>query len=237
MMVKRAHMVSRGYLRSWADSANRVNVWDLEHRLAGLRSINGATVVSYAYETKYTTLDLEAEYARIEGDGIPALHALADGGQLQNAGREAVVEFLDMHHQRGRFADQAAVKIPAVALGLGIEPHPIEMGLGDRLTLSRDVDKTSIRMSSLGLTRRRWRVEAVESGLATSDGAVMLWQDANDPAVRSVTFPLSPTRLLVIGEEIDTRHIELNRLIVAASRRWIVDRVDGEVSRRLSFAS
>lgn len=224
-------MVSRAYLRGWADSADRVHVWDLEGERSLIQKINHATVVSYAYNTEFAIVDLEAEFGRLESDGIPPMRSLAEGGQIQTRGQHAIVAFLDMHLERGRFADQTKRVAPAIAGGLGVEPRLVEMGLGDRLALSRVVDTEATRLSPLGLTNWKWRVVPIEDGLATGDGAVLLWRGASSPSIETVTFPLSSTRLLVIGADLLAPRQRLNYEIAVNSRRWLVDHVEGPLSR------
>jgi hypothetical protein len=58
-------------------------------------------------------------------------------------------------------------------------------------------------------------------GLATGDGAVLLWRPTDGAEISTISFPLSPTQLLVIGEDLpdDVPH---NRLLAENSKRWIV---------------
>lgn len=231
MGVKRAHMVSRSYLRGWADGDDCVRVLDLDRGRSLTQKTNQATVVSYAYNTKHTIVDLEAEFGRIESDGVPAMRSLAEGTPINLRGQEAVVAFLDMHLERGRFADQTKHVARAVAGGLKIEPQLVEMGLGDRLALSRVVDAQAVRLLPLGITNWRWRVESIEQGLATGDGAVLLWTDPSDGALETVTFPLTSTELLVVGADLQAPRARLNFAIGLNCRRWIVDRVDGQLAR------
>jgi hypothetical protein len=98
-------MVTRGYLAAWANDRNNVFVADAETKNGGIRGLSGATVVSYAYRTEISSVDLESEYARIESDALPAIRNLAGGGSITSAGRDAIIRFLDMHIERGRWAD------------------------------------------------------------------------------------------------------------------------------------
>lgn len=230
MAVKRAHMVTRVYLEGWANDRGVVFVWDAESGTFGVRGLINATVVSYAYRTEQTTLDLEAHYANIEGNGIAAFRNIITGGTLNSDGRAAAIEFLDMHLERGRYADQAAVRMP---VGIGnIVTGGFEMGemtMGDRLVLSESMNKEAIRISRLGVERWPWRVATVNSGLITGDGAVLMWERRAGAGVTTVTFPLSPTRLLVLGD--DLPNVPINALIANRSRRWLIDHVDGDVAR------
>jgi hypothetical protein len=51
-----------------------------------------------------------------------------------------------------------------------------EMGLGDRLALSLDLNKDALRISALRVDRWPWRITDVSSGLLTGDGAVLTWE-------------------------------------------------------------
>lgn len=221
-------MITRSYLESWANGRDLVYVVDTEAKVHGVRSLGGATVVRYVYQTEHANVDLETEYCQIEGDGIAAIRTLARSGVLQSDGQRALVAFLDMFLERGRFADQAKVKMPvAVANLFRVGVRDSTMGLGDRLVFSRDIDKDAIRLSSLKIERWPWRVIPVESGLITGDGAVLLWKGSGSDPVAAVTFPLSRTRLLVIGDVLLGRQIPINPLILRESKRWLVDHVDG----------
>lgn len=232
MSVKRAHMITRGYLEAWSNDRGIVHVWDAEHQINHPSSITNATVVSHGYRTAVTPFDLEGDYARIEGGALPALRGLATGGAPNSDGRAAIVSFLDMHLERGRYADQAKVRVP-VWLGSTTEPGRMaEMALGDRLTFARDIDTDAIRLHRLGLDRWTWRVLPISGGLVTGDGAVMLFNRGNGP-VCAVTFPLSPTRLLVIGDGLPGVHPLFNQLIASRCRRWLVDHVNGPVARAI----
>lgn len=58
-------------------------------------------------------------------------------------------------------------------------------------------------------------------GLATGDGAVLLWRTTEGAGVFTISFPLSPTQLLVIGKDLPD-DVPLNRLLAENSKRWIV---------------
>lgn len=236
MTVKRAHMVSKGYLTAWANERGLVHVWDAEKLVSGVRPVGDATVVRYAYRTELIGHNLEAEYGRIESRATPALRNLATGGSLTSDGEVAVLDFLDMHQERGQYADQAEVRIPVAAGNIYAGSVSMEqMGLGDRLTLARDTDTEAVRVSSLGVKRWRWRVLPVDSGLATGDGAVMLWRKRSSAPISAVSFPVSPTRLLILGDGLDGLTIPLNTLLMSNCRRWLVDHVDGNLARVAAF--
>lgn len=114
MVVKNAHMVSKGYIRAWADSANSVEVIDKQENRSFRTSINSATVVNYVYDTKVLTHDLEHEYSAVEGAGLPAINKLRNGDTtLTDVEQQALIAFLDMHLDRGRYANQAKTLAPA----------------------------------------------------------------------------------------------------------------------------
>ena len=142
---------------------------------------------------------------------------------------------MDMHLERGRYAYEAKVRVPA-AMGSTTAPvQMVDMGLGDRLTFARDVDTEAVRLRRLDLERWRWRVHHVDSGLVTGDGAVLLFHGRSGSEVAAVAFPLSPSRLLVLGDALDGLSFPINLLIANACRRWLVDRVGGDMARSLSL--
>ena len=114
--VKGAHMVSSGYISAWADTKNVIAVLDLEEGIGYHKSYKKATVVNYVYEPALLNYDLEGEYARIEGAGIRVIRMLRDGLELTVQERTQLIEFLEMHRYRGRYADRAEVRVPGVAM-------------------------------------------------------------------------------------------------------------------------
>lgn len=231
MSVKRAHMITRAYLEAWANERGLVHVWDAENELNRVSSLTDATVVRYAYRTNVTSFDLEAHYARLENRAIPALRSLANGGGPSRDGRAAVIDFLDMYLERGRYADQAKVKMPVWVGSTSSPGHMADMGLGDRLTFAKDLDTESVRLAHLDLEVWTWRVLSINGGLVTGDGAVLMFTRTQGGPVSAVTFPLSPTRLLVIGDGLRGIPPSFNLLTASRCRRWLVDRVDGALAR------
>lgn len=219
MNVKRAHMVSRGYIRAWADAKGRVDVLDLEDGRGFVSTIGSATVVSYAYDPEILTHDLESDYARIEGRGVPVIRKLREGQRLAPDEQTAMVAFLDMHLDRGRYADQTKIRVPAVLVKIGGLIEDAELNLGDRLLLSQSL-RDVIRLSALGLEQWPWTVREAR-GLATGDGAVLLWRPTEGAEISTVSFPLSPRQLLVIGQDLPD-DAPLNPLLARNSRRWVV---------------
>lgn len=220
--VKRAHMVPKSYLRAWADDRNRVEVLDLEKGRGFKTSIQNATVVSYAYDPRVLTRDLEQEFSRIEGSGVRAIVKLRNGHQLSASEKRDMVAFLDMHLDRGRYADQTEILTPAVLVKTDGTNEQASLNLGDRLLLSRHMDGP-IRLASLGVDQ--WTFEVVEAKhLATGDGAVLLFRETNGAPVSTATFPLSPTQVLVIGAPLEAI-VPLNTRLAMNSRRWIVGSV------------
>lgn len=220
MAVKRAHMVSKGYIEAWADVNGLVDVRDLEHDRAFRTNIVNATVVSYAYDLAVLSHDLEAEYSRVENAGIPAIVKLRNGAtSLDPAEYSAIVAFLDMHLERGRYADQTKVRTPAVLVKAGGKFEDAELSLGDRLLLSQSFTDV-VRLTALGLEHWKWQVLELE-GLATGDGAVLLWAPTKDAELSTISFPLSPTRLLVIGQDLP-EDLPINLIMASKCRRWLV---------------
>lgn len=219
MTVKRAHMVSKGYIRAWADARNRVDVLDLQDGRGFTSSFENATVVSYGYDTEVLTRDLEQDYSHIENSGTPAIVKLRNGHTLTAAERSAVIAFLDMHLDRGRYADQTKIRIPAVVLKTGGRIEDAELTVGDRLLLSRSFQDV-LRLTTLGLEQWPWQVREAKH-LATGDGAVLLWRPTDGADISTISFPLSPTQLLVIGQDLPD-DVPPNPRLAMNSRRWIV---------------
>ena len=142
VVVKRGQMVSEGYLKAWADERNLVDVIHIQHRRGFPSSIKNATVVSFVYDPNELTRDLEDDYSRIEGAGIPVIVKLREGAQsLTVEERSAMIAFLDMHLDRGRDADQTKLSVPAVLVETGGDFEDAELALADMLLLSRRFGK------------------------------------------------------------------------------------------------
>ncbi|MGP5316448.1 hypothetical protein ACTXMB_00545 [Arthrobacter rhombi] len=192
---------------------------DLQHGRGYLSSYLSATVVCYGYEAEVLTRDLDRDYSFIENSGIPAVVKLRNELALTEADRRVVIAFLDMHLDRGRYADQAKTRSPAVLLRTGGHIEDAELSLGDRLLLSQSLQDV-LRLATLGLEQWPWQVKEAK-GLATGDGGVLLWQPTDGADISTVSFALSPTQLLVIGQVLPD-DIPLNPLLGMNSRRWIV---------------
>lgn len=221
MGVKRGHMVSKAYLEAWADNRNAVDVIDIQDQRGYSTSINNATVVSYAYDAKVLTNDLEKTYSKIEDAGIPVIVKLRRGSQtLTDRERDAMVAFLEMHLDRGRYADQTKLRAPALVLNTRGEVDEAELSLGDIMLLSQSLPGV-LRIDSLRLGAWEWKVWPVDISLVTGDGAVLLWAPAKNRRVCTITFPLSPTQLLVIGQDLPDG-VPINHHLGKNSKRWIV---------------
>lgn len=220
--VRRAHMVSRRYISAWGDERGRIDVIDLEQKRGYETTFGRATVVSYAYEaTLLVGAKLEQQYDRIESAGLPSIVKLRNGRQLSEAERVAVIAFLDMHIERGNFADQTKVHTPAVAVMTDGRSRSTTLGLADRLVLSRHVNEGADRLAKHRLEDWNWSVHHVEN-LVTGDGAVLRFAKPGRPGEPgSVFFPLSPTRLLQIGD-LPMEEVPLNSIIASRSRRWLI---------------
>lgn len=216
--VKNAHMVSKGYIRAWANAKKIVDVLDIQDGRGYASSYEKATVVSYAYDPNVLTQNLEREYSLIESNGTPALVKMRNGEPLTTAEKRAVIAFLDMHLDRGRYAHRTKVRASAVVLRTGGRVEHTELALGDALLLSQSF-RDVLRLKNLGLEQWPWQVREAR-GLATGDGAVILWRSTGTK-IATISFPLSPTRLLVIGDDLpdDVPH---NQLLADNSNRWIV---------------
>lgn len=212
-------MVTRGYISAWANEKNVVDVIDLQDGRGYPSSIVNASVVSYVYDPEVMTLDLESEYGRIEDTGISAINKLRNGQVVTRNDLDAVIAFLDMHLHRGRYADRANIRVPAVLVMKDGSARDAELKLGDMLLLAHQHPET-LRLTSLGLARWTWRLYPID-GLATGDGAVLLWRKTADADLSTVTFPLSPTQLLVIGEDLP-ENVNMNAFLLRNCRRWMV---------------
>lgn len=221
MKTRRGHMVSRGYISAWANERNVIDVLDLQDGRGYPSSIVNASVVSYVYDPEVMTQDLESEYARIEATGISAIAKLRSGRAMTRKDQDAMIAFLDMHLHRGRYADRANVRVPAMLLMKDGSAKDAELRLGDMLLLSQEHPET-LRLRALELPDWTWRIYEVDN-LATGDGAVLLWRPTADDELTTITFPLSPTQLLLIGDELLEKPFELLNLHLAKNcRRWMV---------------
>lgn len=68
-----------------------------------------------------------------------------------------MIAFLDMHLDRGRYADQTEVRTPAVLLKTDGTIEGVEFNVADRLLLSQSTEDV-IRLKALGLGSWEWRV-------------------------------------------------------------------------------
>lgn len=212
-------MVTRGYISAWANEKNVVDVIDLQDGRGYQSSIVNASVVSYVYDPEVMTLDLESEYGRIEDIGISAINRLRGGQDMTHDDLDAVIAFLDMHLHRGRYADRANVRVPAMLVMKDGSARDAKLKLGDMLLLTQQHPET-LRLTSLGLARWTWSLHPID-GLATGDGAVLLWRKTADAELSTVTFPLSPTQLLVIGDDLP-ENVNMNAFLLRNCRRWMV---------------
>jgi hypothetical protein len=217
--VKNAHMVSKGYIRAWADKRNVVDVLDLQDGRGFPTSYLSATVVSYAYDPNVLARNLERDYSLIEDAGTPALVKMRKREPLTTEEARAAIAFLDMHLDRGRYAHRTKVRAPALVLRKDGRVKQTELALGDALLLSQSLPEV-LRLTNLGLEQWPWHVRE-ETDLATGDGAVLLWRTINRRQISTIYFPLSPTQLLVIGKDLPD-DAPVNRRLEQNSNRWIV---------------
>ena len=212
-------MVTKAYISAWANEKNVVDVLDVQDGRGYPSSVENASVVSYVYDPAVMTHDLEGAYAGIESKGFSAFTKLRAGDDVTPDDMDAVITFLDMHLHRGRYADRASVRVPAVLIMNDGSIDDAELKLGDMLLLSHQQPDT-LRLTSLGLPKWTWQIYPID-GLYTGDGAVLLWRPNADHELTTITFPLSPTQLLVIGDGLP-ENIDMNRFLVRNCRRWIV---------------
>lgn len=155
-------MLTKAYLGAWADDRGTLDV--LRHAATTCHplSINNATVVGGADDPLVLTHDLEGEYASIENRGVPAILKLRRGSELASSESTAVIVFLDMHLDRGRYADQAGTFIPATLLKTDASIENVDFSVADRLRLSQSLPEI-LRLAPLCLEQwdeaRRERCE------------------------------------------------------------------------------
>lgn len=197
---------------------------DLEHGRGFTTTIGNATVVNYAYATETLAHDLEEQFSRIEGRGIPTLLKLRYGHTLSRAEKAQAIAYLDMHLERGRHAHQTRFRAPALLIKTGGRSEEADLNFGDLMTLSQHTNNV-VRLAPRGLEDWPWEVCDL-AGLATGDGGVLLWRDTAEVELSTVTFPLSPTQLLLIGTKPRSlRSVGLNTRLAQNCRRWIVGTV------------
>ncbi len=218
------HMVSRSYISAWGDKRGRLDVIDIEEGRGYQTTATRATRVSYVYEAGLLDqANLEGQFGKIETEGIRAVAKLRAGTALERNEQHSVIAFLDMHLERGTYADQAKIQTPALAVRTDGTSEEVGLRLADRLILSRHM-KEADRLADHGLENWQWAVYE-GGGLVTGDGAVLRWAESKqNNALCTVTFPLSPTHLLVIGRPLDER-VPINEVLVSRCRRWIIGQV------------
>ncbi|WP_218682638.1 DUF4238 domain-containing protein [Microbacterium sp. BF1] len=212
-------MITKGHLAAFADDRNVVDVLDVLEGRGYPSSIENATVVSYVYDPSVFTHDLEKQFAEIEDKGVGALNRLRAGVIPTGPDKLAVIEFLDMHLHRGRYADRAGDSQPATLFMKDGSVEETHLNYGDLISLAHDHPDT-LRLTSFGLEGWQWQIYTT-TNLWTGDGAVMLFRPNPDHPLSTVTFPLSPTQLLVIGDDVPT-DFDMSRAIARRSRRWVV---------------
>jgi hypothetical protein len=214
-------MVTKAYISAWADERKRVDVIGMSRNYGFPSSVNNATVRSFAYEPNVLTHDLEQEYSVIESNGMQAIARLrGTDPTLDDKTLAAMIAFLDMHLDRGRYADQMDIRTPAVLLKTDGTIEDVEFNVSDRLLLSQSMEEV-IRLKALSLGSWEWQV--ISGDFVTGDGAVLLFRETKGSDVCTVAYPLSPTQLLLIGRPFDGP-VPLNPLIASTSRRWLVGR-------------
>jgi Protein of unknown function (DUF4238) len=229
--TKRSHMVTEKYLEAWADERNVIDVRDLQERKGYYNAIANASVANYVYDAAVLSVDLENRFAEIESDGISAIRKLRRGvTELDPREAEAIIAFLDMHYLRGRLADRVDHTQQATTVSVDLTTgestsRETDLKLGDMYELIRQHPDT-LRLANLGLERWEWNIVGGWEQLVAGDGAALVWAlDPNSDAITSVTFPISPTQLLVIGADIPG-DAPVNAHVVDKSRRWVFGKKD-----------
>ena len=217
--TRRGHMITKGHMAAWANARNIVDVLDVQEGRGYPSSIENATVVSYVYDPSVLAHDLELRFSKIEDRGVSALNRLRAGIDPYPGDPEAIIEFLDMHLHRGRYANKAGDSQQASLFMTDGSVQESELNYADLLSLAHDHPDT-LRRPTLGMETWPWQIYTT-TNLWTGDGAVMLWRPNAESELATVTFPLSPTQLLVIGDDVPT-DFDMGRAIARNSRRWVI---------------
>jgi hypothetical protein len=217
-------MISRSYLQEWANKKGLVEVADLTKGIALTTAIGNATVVSYAYRTENLSTNLEAQFGKIEGAGIFALRQLRKTHKLTKYQLKNAIAFLDMYRERGLYADQAGIRTPATLLMQDGSLQQSDLSLGDRMVLASHVSN-SIRIDQMGIEEWPWSIRKIDNAL-TGDGALALWRQPGSAGATTITFPLSPNEILVIGRDLDCA-VDINAITAMKSRRWLIAQCGG----------
>ncbi|MET4059467.1 hypothetical protein ABIB35_000998 [Arthrobacter sp. UYP6] len=165
MTVKTAHIVSKSYIRAWADAKNVVEVLDKQDGRRYRISYNSATVANCVYDPNILTHDLEQDSAVIESNHIPAINKLRDGHSvLTDVKRKALIVSLDMYLVRGRSANQSKTLTPAVIVKTDGSHEKALLNLGDLILLSQHLPEVrrlnKLRFEKSGALAGRIRQQA-----------------------------------------------------------------------------
>lgn len=224
--TKRSYMVTEKYLEARADDRNVIDVRDLQERKGYPNAVANASVANYVYDAAVLSVDLENRFAEIENDGISAIRKLRRGiTELAPSEFEAIIAFLDMHRLRGRLADRVDHTQHAITVSVDLitgesTSRDTDLRLGDMYELIRQHPDT-LRLTGLGLETWDWNIVGGWEQLVTGDGAALVWAlNPDSDAITSVSFPISPTQLLVIGADVPG-DAPVNAHVVHTSRRWI----------------
>ena len=221
--IRRAHTISKSYLKGWADSRGIVYVGDRTTQKSYPISINNATVVSHAYRPALLEHDREAHYAAIEGPGIASLRKIIDGTEPNGEERLAALKFIEMHRERGSWVDQTDIELPAIRGSFCSEEFEIvTMNHADLVTLDKSLNPETPRINPHELIESVWRVYERSEPFITGDGAAVVCVDESNETVVGLAYPLNPDLLLVVGEFPEDRIAEFNNMVAYNSRRWLV---------------
>lgn len=171
-------MITKGHLAAFANDRNVVDVLDVLEGRGYPSSIENATVVNYVYDPAVFTHDLEKRFAAIEGKGVGALNRLRNGEVPTIGDQLAVIEFLDMHLHRGRYADRAGDSQPAILFKTDGTVEEAHLNYGDLMSLAHD-HPNALRLIGRDLEQWQWQIYTT-TNLWTGDGAVMLWRPDAD---------------------------------------------------------
>ena len=207
----------------WADENGDIYVADTQNERALILRASNATIVKYAYKTAVLKHDREAHYSQIETRGIRAIRAACSGAEFSQSDRRDLTDFMDMFIERGLYADQSDLLVPVIRGSFdSIELKEVEFNLGDMISLHKDLNASDVTLRDEGIEHWDWAVVEQPHPMMTGDGAVICIKHGEQ--LTTVLFPLSPFKLLIVGEAQLDLSFSVTEYIAYVSRRWIIGR-------------
>ena len=221
--VKRAHIIPKSYMLPWADENGDIYVADAQNGRALILRASNATIVKYAYKAAVLKHDREAHYSQIETRGIRAIRAACSGAELNQSDRRDLTDFMDMFIERGLYADQNDLSVSVIRGSFDSDEfEEVEFNLGDMISLHKDLNASDVTLRDAGIENWNWAVVEQPHPMMTGDGAVICIK--LDEQLTTVLFPLSPFKLLIVGEAQPDLSFSVTKYIASVSRRWIIGR-------------